>query len=147
MTTSDLIALVIGSYAAIVATITLIWHIRRGSRKVRVEVKHGYGVGAFAGQEVLAINIINNGTRQVCIEEVGFLLSNKIKVINPYRQGEGSFLDDGERASYYVSRSELADVTGTAKMQNAKVVAAYARDSTGKMHKCSIRKDDKWFSE
>jgi len=83
MTASDWIALLTGIYASIVATTALIWNILRERRKVKVNIRYGYGVGGLEGQQILAIEVVNNGPQPINIQEVGFIISTKQKLINP----------------------------------------------------------------
>lgn len=47
MTISNLITLIVGAYAAIVATTALVWNILREKRKVTVNIKYAVGFGGF----------------------------------------------------------------------------------------------------
>ncbi len=147
MTTSNWIALGVGSYAAVVATAVLIWNILRERRNVIVRVKYAYGVGYLSGGESVAIEIINKGHRPINIEEVGFLLSNGYKLINPMAQHNLGWLKDGDGISYYVPRQEIEEMSKEAKKQGERVVAAYVRDSTNTYYKGKIHKGAAWFSE
>ena len=147
MTTSDLIALGVGSYAAIVATAMLVWNIRRERRNVSVRVRYAYGVGFHNGREMVAIEIVNNGRRPINIQEIGFFLSNGIKLINPSAQHSLGWLKDGDGTSYYVPRQEIDEIREQAKEQGARIVAAYVRDATSTYYKGKVCKGAAWFNE
>ena len=147
MTASDWIALGVGSYAAVVASAALIWNILRERHNVIVKVMYAFGMGILGGEEMVAVEIINNGRRPINIKEIGFFLSNGMRLINPYAQQNLGWLKDGDGTSYFVPRQEIDKVREQAKEQNAIIVAAYVRDSTNTYYKGKIRKDAKWLSE
>jgi len=144
MTTSNLIALVVGGYAAIVATAALVWNILRERHNVIVRVSPAFGVGRFEGSEMVAIEIINKGHRPINIEEVGFFLSNGDKLINPMAEHNLGWLKDGDGMSYYVPKQEIEEMGKDVKKQGFRVVAAYVRDSTSTTYKGKIRKGAVW---
>lgn len=147
MTTSNIIAFVVGGYAAIVATAALVWNIFRERRNVTVRVRYAFGVGSLNGREMLAIEIINNGRRPINIQEVGFLCTKGIKLINPSAQHNLGWVKDGDGTTYYVPRQEVEDAIEQAKEQGVRIKAAYVRDSTSTYYKGKIRKSSAWFSE
>lgn len=147
MTTNDWITLGVGSYAAIVATGALVWNVLRERRKVTVRVRYAFGVGTFIKSEMIAIEIINNGRHPINIQEIGFLLSNGMKLINPSAQHNLGWLKDGDGTSYYVPRQEIEKMREQAKEQDARIVATYVRDSTSTYYEGKIRKGAAWFNE
>ena len=145
MAPSDWMALVAGIYASIVATIALVWNIVRERRNVTVRVNYAFGVGFYSGSESVAIEIINNGRHPINIEEIGFLLSNGIKLINPSAQHNLGWLRDGDGTSYYIPRQDIEEMVKEARKRGERITHAYVRDSTSRYHEGKISKSAAWF--
>ena len=147
MEPSDLIALGVGSYAAIVATTALVWNILRERRDVTVSIKYAYGVGFLEGNQMVSIEGINNGHRPINIQEVGFMLANKTKLVNPTAQHNYGWLKDGDGTSLYIPKQDVDDINKAAKEEKARIVTAYVRDSTSRYYKCKISRRADWFNQ
>ncbi|MFH1169760.1 MAG: hypothetical protein V1691_03590 [Chloroflexota bacterium] len=147
MTGSDWTALAVGSYGSVVATVALVWNILGARRNVTVRVRYARGFGFLSGSEAAAIEVINKGHRPIHIEEVGFFLSNGLKLIPHNLQNDLGWLKDGDGKSYYVPRQELDEMRQQAQKKGVTIVAAYVRDSTSTYYKGKIRKGAEWFDE
>lgn len=95
---------------------------------------------------MVAIEVINNGLRPINIKEVGFMFSDKTKMINPREPGNLGWLKDGDGTSCYFPKSIIDEVAEEAKKRNVKVVFAYVRDSTNTYYRSKIRKHAMWFN-
>jgi hypothetical protein len=144
MNTTNWIALIVGSYGAIIATITIIWNILRERRNVTVRIGYAIGTGLLVGQEMLAIEIVNSGRRPIHIQEVGFLRNDGFKLINP-RQNHDLWLKDGDGTNCYVPKHEIDEMVTGAKAENKQIIGAYIRDSTNIYYKGKIRRHAMWF--
>ncbi|MGD1119319.1 MAG: hypothetical protein ABR886_07515 [Dehalococcoidales bacterium] len=145
MTTSDLVVLGVGIYAGATATATLIWNILRERRNVIVRIRHAFEIGLGTKTELLAVEIINNGRRPINIQENGFYLPNKAKLINPNAQHNLGWLRDGDGTTYYIPKQEIDEMVKHAKENGNKIAAVYIRDSTNRHYSCRISKRDSWF--
>jgi len=147
MTTSDFVALGVGGYAAIVATVAIVWNILRERHNITVRVRYAYGMGIFNVEEMVAIEVINNGQRPINIQEVGFYLSDGRRLINPRGQHNLGWLKDGDGISHYIPKQEILEMVKDVKENGLKVVAAYIRDSTSRYYKGKISKNADWFNK
>lgn len=91
-------------------------------------------------QQMLTIEVINNGLRPINIQEVGFFLSDKTKIYIPSNYCTLGWLKEGDGISNFVPKSEIEKIVEEAKKDNIKIVAAYVRDSTNKYYKGKIQK-------
>lgn len=141
MDISNWIALGVGGYAAIVATAALIWNILRERRKIKVKIKYALGFGVLSGQEMVAIEVVNNGVRDINIQEHGFLCSDKkTRLINPFDEHSGRVIS-GDSKSYYIPIGEVRNMVREAKLKGGlKIIGAYVRDGTGTYYKAGIQK-------
>jgi hypothetical protein len=147
VTISDWIVLGVGIYAGVTATATLVWNILRERHNIVVRVKYAYGVGFIGGEEMIAIEVVNNGRRPINIQEVGFIASDGRKLINPKRQHNLGWLKDRDGVSVYIPRQEIQDMVKEAREHNISVKAAYVRDSTSRYYKGKISKQANWFNK
>jgi len=146
MTPSDWITLGVGIYAGITATIAIVWNILRERHNVTIKVRYAYGVGYLSGSQMLAIDIINNGLRPINIQEIGFLLPDKTKLINPTAQMNLGWLKDGDGTTFYIQKQEIEEMVKGVKEHGERIIAAYVRDSTSRYYKGKISKHANWFN-
>ena len=147
MITSDWIVLGVGIYAGAAATTALVWNILRERHNIIVRVRYAYGTGYFSGGEMVAIEVINNGRRPINIQEVGFVLSDGRKMINPRSQHNLGWLKDGDGTSHYIPKQEIEEMVKGAKEHSLSIIAAYVRDSTSRYYKGKISKNADWFNK
>jgi hypothetical protein len=147
MTTSDWIVLAVGIYAGITATATLLWSIFRERHNIDIRVRHAISVGLMENQEMLAIDVINNGRKPINIREFGFCLPNKVNLVNLKAQHNFGWLKDGDGTSYLVPKHDIEEMVKEAKKKGQRITAAYVRDSTSRYYKGKVSKRDKWFDQ
>ncbi len=142
MQASDWVALGVGVCAAIVATVALVWNVRRERRKVVVRV--GYANG-MRDSGWLAIEVTNYGTR-VNIQEIGFVLSNGDTVSSPSEQPSFGWLERDDSRVFIVRKQTVHDMNKEAREHGQRIVAAYVRDSTSRYYPGKVGKHFDWFN-
>ena len=145
MTTSDWIALSAGIYASIVATCALVWNIIKEKHNVTVRVKYACGTGMLVGREMVSIEIINNGRHPINIQEVGFVCSDRKRLIDPEDQNNLGWLKDGDGISFFIAKPKIDEMVRVAKEHKLKIIGAYVRDSTSRYYDGKIDNRADWF--
>lgn len=147
MGTSNWIALGVGGYAAVVATSALVWNILRERHNVTVKIRYARSFGLpTTDRNMVAIEVINNGRHPINIQEIGFLLADKTKLVNLKTQQKLGWLKDGDGTTYYIPKQEIEEMVKGVKEHGERIVAAYIRDSTSRYYKGKISKHADWFS-
>ena len=150
MTNTDWITLGIGSYAAIVASIALIWNIRRERHTVIVRPRFGLTTGGYLGDntvEFFVIEVINKGVRPIKLEEAGFIMSDNHKLaISPHIL-QLDWLRNGDGKSFRLGDNDAKDAKELAKKRSARITHIYVRDSTNTYYKGKVSKGMKWLTD
>ena len=94
----------------------------------------------------MAIEVINNGRHPINIQEIGFLLADKTKLVNLKTQQKLGWLKDGDGTTYYIPKQEIEEMVKGVKEHGERIVAASIRDSTSRYYKGKISKHADWFS-
>ena len=111
MGTSNWIALGVGGYAAVVATSALVWNILRERHNVTVKIRYARSFGLpTTDRNMVAIEVINNGRHPINIQEIGFLLADKTKLVNLKTQQKLGWLKDGDGTTYYIPKQEIEEM-------------------------------------
>lgn len=140
MEVSDWIALGVGSYAAIIATGVLIWHIIRDRPKLVVKAAgiHIPSEADSSPEELIEmeIDIINKGRQPIYIEDIGFRFSNDFEYsFSPSVLNLEQCLQSGTKCTASINITNLKN-----RKYGRVVKFAFVRDSTGKVYKIRIPK-------
>lgn len=139
LSVSELVAV----YAAFVATISIALHVRNwwlDRPHVKVTASYALTTGLFGNEELVEVSAINKGRQPVDLEQAGFLIENRQRLVVleaprglpqprwPYR------LVPGSKHSVYFSIADVREALGERNYGLAPR-AAWFRDVTGKVYR------------
>lgn len=131
----------VGGYAAVIATIALLWNIFRERRKVIVKFSFGFGVGAFSGSKLAIIDVINYGHYDINVQEVGFYRSDKMKIIDPQANHILRWVKGhGDNQAYYFVQQFVNEMIEDTREKGLKITHVYFRNAD-RIYKGKIKAD------
>lgn len=134
MVTSDWIALGVGGYAALVATVALAWNIIREIG--RIEISVGAIDMTDEDNPSFAVHIINRRHRQVNIGSIGLIFTNGVQFgLDKADLNIPGEIPGEDRCTFYLDIKEIKE---TIKKLEGSAEFAYVEEATGRLYKTRI---------
>jgi hypothetical protein len=137
--TRENITLAIALWGAVLATYKVISDYRKNVRNIKVEVSYGFvSMGNRVGPNILNIQAINTGYRDVTLNSVGLILNNKGQLIIMDPQGNVQLphtLEGGKSCIIYKEQSNLSQQLKKNGLSGEVTIKGFYTSATGKVYK------------
>jgi hypothetical protein len=136
----------IAVYAAVVATVAVIWNIIKARRRVIIKMKHAYKIyeGVKEVEYQIAVDVINKGEQDIKLVNLGFELPDK-RILLPNQEflGLPRRVGTGDSTTFLLESEHIKNIKEKEKECGANIKFVYVTDSIDNRFRAEVPKSIK----